>query len=249
MFFQPMKKILFILTIMFSGLFGCALASPPPKGALIYCSYSRTGAAGLGKDYCELITDTDSVPKVVVALNVGNRFEDPEIHATFEVDSAVVDSLRQKLHDAKVHELAGYSLEESITGGHSYRIYMEYASGEKINARWYGSKVKDSAVRAYNLIENYFRPWREKAESQARIDNIVLMEECYDRVQAAVKSRKAYPTIEEDVEALRRYMYSGQWQRDYEADERGEIPSDLKRGVLSQDGLYDLLEGGRIPKP
>jgi hypothetical protein len=28
----------------------------------------------------------------------------------------------------------------------------------------------------------------------------------------------------------------------YEADERGELPPDLKRGVLSQDALYDLLE-------
>ena len=32
------------------------------------------------------------------------------------------------------------------------------------------------------------------------------------------------------------------WRADYEADERGEIPPRVKRGVLSQDGLYDLLE-------
>ena len=37
------------------------------------------------------------------------------------------------------------------------------------------------------------------------------------------------------------YYESGQWLRDYEADERGELPRDLKRGVLSQDGLWDLL--------
>ena len=35
---------------------------------------------------------------------------------------------------------------------------------------------------------------------------------------------------------------SVEWQNDYEADERGEFPPDLKRGVLSQDALYDLLE-------
>jgi hypothetical protein len=29
---------------------------------------------------------------------------------------------------------------------------------------------------------------------------------------------------------------------DYEADEAGEIPSTVKRGVLSEDGLYNLLE-------
>ena len=42
------------------------------------------------------------------------------------------------------------------------------------------------------------------------------------------------------------YYTSGEWREDYEADERGELPPDLKRGVLSQDALYDLLEGARL---
>ena len=41
---------------------------------------------------------------------------------------------------------------------------------------------------------------------------------------------------------LREYYENGQWLRDYEADERGELPATLKRGVLSQDGIWDLLE-------
>ena len=41
---------------------------------------------------------------------------------------------------------------------------------------------------------------------------------------------------------LRDYYFGGQWLRDYEADERGELPADLKRGVLSQDGLWNLIE-------
>ena len=40
---------------------------------------------------------------------------------------------------------------------------------------------------------------------------------------------------------LREYYENGQWLLDYEADERGELPANLKRGVLSQDGLWDLL--------
>ena len=43
------------------------------------------------------------------------------------------------------------------------------------------------------------------------------------------------------IDDLREYMESGQWKADFEADERGEIPSDIERGVLSEDGLYDLL--------
>ena len=28
----------------------------------------------------------------------------------------------------------------------------------------------------------------------------------------------------------------------FEADEKGKLPANLKRGVLSEDGLWDLLE-------
>ena len=41
---------------------------------------------------------------------------------------------------------------------------------------------------------------------------------------------------------LARYLDSGLWLKDYQLDELGLLPKDLKRGVLSQDGLYDLLD-------
>ena len=47
----------------------------------------------------------------------------------------------------------------------------------------------------------------------------------------------------EKLRLLEAYYTSGEWLEDYEADERGEFPSDLKRGVLSQDALYNLLSG------
>lgn len=40
------------------------------------------------------------------------------------------------------------------------------------------------------------------------------------------------------------YYESGQWLQDYELDEKGLLPRDLKRGVLAQDSVYDFL--GRI---
>ena len=47
-----------------------------------------------------------------------------------------------------------------------------------------------------------------------------------------------------DLEVLRHlsdYYSSPAWKRDYAADEAGLFPKDLKRGVLSEDGIYDLL--------
>ena len=64
---------------------------------------------------------------------------------------------------------------------------------------------------------------------EQRISRIREMEEIYDRVR-------------KDIATLREYEESGLWLQDYEADERGELPRDFKRGVLSQDGLDEVFE-------
>ena len=50
------------------------------------------------------------------------------------------------------------------------------------------------------------------------------------------------PEVQEKIRVLENYLGSGQWMQDFECDERGELPVDLKRGVLSEDALYNLLE-------
>ena len=70
-----------------------------------------------------------------------------------------------------------------------------------------------------------------------------------DRIERVEKYERLFDDAmaQRDPEKLRQleaYYTSGAWREDYEADERGELPPDLKRGVLSQDALYDLLEGG-----
>ena len=156
------------LLVMVLGLFGTACgAQEAPKGQLIYCSYSCTGMAGLGKDFCELVADKDSIPKVVVAMNLGNRFGEPEIRAEYPVGQEVVDSLQAGLAEMQVYRLAGYNYEEPMTGGRAYRIYQEYDSGEKNNAYWYGTDVKEEAWAAYYYIERFFAPWRRKAKEDA----------------------------------------------------------------------------------
>ena len=46
----------------------------------------------------------------------------------------------------------------------------------------------------------------------------------------------------EDICALNEYLDSGEWQADFEADERGKISKAVPRGVLSEDGLYNTLD-------
>ena len=44
------------------------------------------------------------------------------------------------------------------------------------------------------------------------------------------------------LESLAAYYGSEVWKRDFSDDEAGLLASDLRRGVLSEDGVYDLLE-------
>lgn len=47
--------------------------------------------------------------------------------------------------------------------------------------------------------------------------------------------------VQEAVRALSAYYGSDEWHADLAEDEAGNLPSDLKRGVLSEDGIYDVL--------
>ena len=78
-----------------------------------------------------------------------------------------------------------------------------------------------------------------------RITRIRLMEEKLNSALAAVdamdRALESYEAAQKDIRALEKYL-SGRLRRgDLAADEKGLLPSSLARGVLSEDGIYDLL--------
>ncbi len=79
-----------------------------------------------------------------------------------------------------------------------------------------------------------------------QIERIKEMEGRLERAAAAVMDMSAaldkYEAVQEDIKALRKYYDSRQWKQDYADDEAGQLPADLKRGVLSDDGIWNLLE-------
>ena len=74
---------------------------------------------------------------------------------------------------------------------------------------------------------------------------IEKMEKIFDHLQKLVlenpKVIQQDASVKEMLEILVEYYDSKQWMREYEMDERGELPANLKRGVLSQDGVYNFL--------
>lgn len=60
-------------------------------------------------------------------------------------------------------------------------------------------------------------------------------------VQNLARALQEYTLARDGLDRLSAYYESRQWMRDYEDDCAGKLPEGLKRGVLSQDAVYDLL--------
>lgn len=76
-----------------------------------------------------------------------------------------------------------------------------------------------------------------------------MMERCLNRAsQAVIKLSAAldeYEAAQKVVQELSAYYGSDTWKQDLEDDRQGLLPQDLKRGVLSEDGIWNLLEDWR----
>ena len=77
-----------------------------------------------------------------------------------------------------------------------------------------------------------------------RIERITKMEALFDKSEEVIKRLEAaledFNELHDDIAQLEAY-YDKDWRKDFEADEAGKLPKDLKRGVLSEDGIYNLL--------
>ncbi|MBE6551437.1 MAG: DUF4298 domain-containing protein [Ruminococcaceae bacterium] len=79
-----------------------------------------------------------------------------------------------------------------------------------------------------------------------KVNRITVMETYLNTLLNAVESRPESVfennELHEMLIKLTEYYESPLWMEDYESDERGELPKELKRGVLSEDGVYLLIE-------
>ena len=51
-----------------------------------------------------------------------------------------------------------------------------------------------------------------------------------------------YEAAQEALRELEAYYGSEEWKQDFAADEAGRLPKEMKRGVLSEDAVWNLLE-------
>ena len=82
-----------------------------------------------------------------------------------------------------------------------------------------------------------------------QIERIMQMERCLDRASQAVMRLSAaldeYAEAQDALRLLSDYYGSDLWKYDFVDDSAGLLPQDLKRGVLSEDAVWNLLEDAR----
>ena len=82
------------------------------------------------------------------------------------------------------------------------------------------------------------------------IERITHMEQILDRSAESISQLSDafynYLQLVPELKELADYYCSQEWLDDYDADNAGRLPKDLKRGVLSQDAVFNLLEENNL---
>ena len=89
----------------------------------------------------------------------------------------------------------------------------------------------------------------QHSDQEKQLQRISYYEAIMQELSAAVRSEdttiEALKTLQSKAEELGAYLESDSWKQDFADDEAGHFPAGLKRGVLSEDGIFNLLESYR----
>ena len=135
--------------------------------------------------------------------------------------------------------------------GDKYPCYKVVNAQGKLaeNYAFGGLKFQKMRLEADGIIVNNdkvdLKKYQWNYEDDERLLRIIKMDRYFDELLAEnLRTRGLYSaskTLQNKLNALKSYYQNGLWLQDYESDERGELPRGLKRGILSQDALYNFL--------
>lgn len=76
-------------------------------------------------------------------------------------------------------------------------------------------------------------------------NHVVEMTEIYEEHKKLLdklsSSLEEFKNHQKELEKLEKYYYSEKFMEDYDASNKGEIPDDINKGILTEDAIYDLL--------
>ena len=212
-------------------------------GVMVYAR-TKSAAAALSRAIQEGLMVKEYVALVHGTVDAVGDWSDLLLKDARKNKVFVVDRMRKGVKDARLTftRLTGDSCDPSLVRirlytGRSHQIRVQFASRKHplVGDHKYGARDPHNVPILYSCCLTF--SWHGKElrfehlpdwADAARLDRITAMEAAFDRHNA------------DDMPILAAYL-DGLWKADYEADERGAIPRCMKRGVLSEDGLYNLV--------
>ena len=70
----------------------------------------------------------------------------------------------------------------------------------------------------------------------------LILERAHGMLDLLDEKIAEFKEFQPEIQKLEDYYASPQWKKDFAMDEAGLFPAELKRGVLSEDGIYNILE-------
>ncbi len=193
--------------------------------------------------------------KIESVPDLDNNFADAE---DFEEICEKIDNSKDYVRLPSQRELHEYGIMErfaetkndidlknSLRGRRPFRSFKDTAAAHGYIDEYYRYRTEAFADISRRWCKDNAIPYIENIESE-QILRIKHFESILDKANAGLNSfdslvekiEKMFPEIDE----LESYYGSEDWKKDFADDESGKLPSSLKRGVLSEDGIYDLLE-------
>lgn len=69
----------------------------------------------------------------------------------------------------------------------------------------------------------------------------LILDQSNEMIEKLQQTLETYQSMEGKIQELIQYYQSPIWLQDYEDEQNGKIPRTLKRDVLSEDGIYDMI--------
>ena len=108
---------------------------------------------------------------------------------------------------------------------------------ERNRDKWINFGITDKISCDRQFAESMFRV----EEMEKILDKLNYLMSEMEKPSPARALVNEYRVFQPKVKKLDEYYQSADWKKDFEMDERGEFPPYLKRGVLSEDAIYDAL--------
>ena len=133
----------------------------------------------------------------------------------------------------------------------AYKLQQSDGISDADAVEYVYNKIEDAEIWIpFHEIEKRYHSrksaFRKRDISENVPEHIRQMEAIYERLQQRAnnieKSIDEYIQLQSEMKKLEEYYTSQQWKEDFAMDERGEFPRNIQRGILSEDGIYNLLE-------